>query len=298
MTQASAQGQTLFLPAYAKINLVLDLLGPRPDGFTEIATIFQTIALHDDLELRLAPRGEGINLVVDGEPPCPSEENLAFRAAQRFFETFPTHGRLEIGLRKRIPAGAGLGGGSSDAAAVLKGLARLSGISLSDPRLERIGSALGADVPYFFSGGLVLGTGRGDQLEDLPDLPSWPLVLARWGSPLGTAEVYRLARAGLTARSDAPNISRFRWHLQESPGALPPLGNDLLPAAGQLEPRILDLLEWMRGHGAQAEMTGSGSTVFGLFCDETSARTAALDLERLEPDGFVTVTRTLPRTEL
>jgi 4-diphosphocytidyl-2-C-methyl-D-erythritol kinase len=284
------------LRAFAKINLVLDLLHLREDGYTEIATVFQSVDLADELVVTWFPAGAGIVLETVGEPPCAPEENLALRAACAFVERYGLRGGVRITLEKRIPSGAGLGGGSTDAAAVLAGLAALSGCARAED-LALLGAGLGADVPFFLTGGLALGTGRGDLVEPLPDLPEWPVVIARAGRSLATADVYRAARAELTARHDAPNISRFLRHLRETPGELPPLGNDLLPVAARLEPRIPGLLDDLRSFGGRAGMTGSGSTVFGFFRDESAAREAGKRLTDTGAATFVEVVRTLRRSD-
>ncbi len=286
--------------AFAKINLVLDLLGPRPDGYTEIATVFQSIGLGDRLELELdTAQPPGVVLRTAGAEPCPPEENLAFRAARAFEARFGLPGRLAIVLHKRVPAGAGLGGGSADAAAVLRALAAWPGSTAGADAaaLHACARGLGADVPFFLAGGLAVGRGRGDELETLPDLDGWPLVLARAGRPLATAEVYGLARHGLTARRHPPNIRRFMQHLEDAPHSIPPVHNDLLPAAASLEPLVPAVIAALGSLGARAGMTGSGSTVFGLFADESAADAAVALLPARAPVTFVYGTRTIPRAQ-
>jgi 4-diphosphocytidyl-2-C-methyl-D-erythritol kinase len=284
----------LRVEAPAKVNLVLELMGLLPDGYTEIQTIFQTLDLADTLELSVLGAGEGITLDVDRELDCAPEDNLVWRAARAFLDRAGLDKGLAIRLEKRVPHGAGLGGGSSDAAAMLRALEDLFPRALSPAEVEAIAASLGADVPYFLEGGLALGTGRGDQLQLLPELsPLW-LVLVRKGDPLGTAEVYRKAREGLTRRDVAPNIRRFFCHLREAGDAAPPVWNDLQAAAVELQPAIGELIEDLAGLGGQAVMTGSGSAVFAIFPDERGARMAAGDIERRWPEAWVVVTRTRP----
>lgn len=282
-------------PAFAKINLALDLLHERPDGYTEIATVFQTVGLADLLDIELWRAGDGVELEVRGPRPCPDEENLALRAARSFVQRFGSPGRLLIRLEKRIPSGAGLGGGSADAGAVLRALAGMAP-GASGTGLAELAGRLGADVPYFLTGGLALGRGRGERLELLPDLPRRPVVLVQWGKPLNTGQVYAAARARLTPRPVAPNISRFLRHLRETPQDLPPLGNALLEAAASLEPRILRSLELIERFGGRAGMTGSGSCVFGLFTGEQAALEGTERLVREAPGAFVHCTWTVPRS--
>ncbi len=289
---------TVRVAARAKLNLVLDLLGPRPDGYTEIATVFQEVDLADDVEVRVDAGGTGIALeTAGGDEPCPPEQNLGWRAAALYAERFGAPGRVEIRITKRIPAGAGLGGGSSDAAAVLRALSRLSARPPEPAALAAAAARLGADVPYFLLGGTAVGRGRGDELEALPDAPSWPCVLARDGRPLATADVYNAARAGLTPRGDAPNIRKFLRHLRERPDTIPPLGNDLLPAAARLEPAIPVLIRTLEEAGGHASMTGSGSTVFALFSSAGPAAAAAAALRHRHGAAFVAETRTTGRAD-
>ncbi len=286
--------------AFAKINLVLDLLGPRSDGYTEIATVFQSIGLADRLELEVdTAQPPDVQLRTAGEEPCPPDDNLAFRAARAYESHFGLPGRLAIVLHKCVPAGAGLGGGSADAAAVLRALAAWPGSAggADVAALHACGRGLGADVPFFLTGGLAVGRGRGDELETLPDLPAWPLVLARAGRPLATGDVYRLARHGLTARVHPPNIRRFMRHLADAPHAIPPVHNDLLPAAATMEPLVPAVIAALGSLGARAGMTGSGSTVFGLFAEQDAADAAVALLPARAPVTFVFGTTTIPRAQ-
>lgn len=291
--------RVLNLSAFAKINLVLDLLGPRPDGFTEIATVFQTVELADRVGLEWDPdAGTETALEVIGDLDCSIEKNLAFLAARMFREQTPFPGALRIRLEKQIPAGAGLGGGSSDAAAVLWGLAGFMGKSPGiEGRLVSMAARLGSDVPFFLDPGLALGRGRGEVLERLPDLPSWPVVLVYPGAGLSTAEVYARARSRLTARETPPNILRFLRYLEGPHHGFPPLSNDLFQAAAELRPEIARLVKRMEQLGGRAAMTGSGSAVFGLFPGPAEAGEAAAELTKEQPGYWVRPTRTLPRRE-
>ncbi len=290
----------LTLRAFAKINFALELLGVRDDGYTELVTIFQTIDLADTLALELDPAGpaettlETDGLRIDASP----QGNLVFKATERWREKACYGGAIRARLSKVVPSEAGLGGGSSDAAAALWGLERLAGAPVGPERLLRIAAELGADVPYFLGGGLALGRGRGDAIELLDDLPSRPLILARAGAGLSTAAVFAGARSGLTPRAKAPNIQRFVDGSGAGLAPLPPVWNDLLPAAGALEPAIPRLIDRLAGLGARAGMTGSGSVVFGLFEEEAEARVAMEALRGLEPDAWMRLSRTLPRDEL
>lgn len=298
MTSGIERGLTV--RAFAKLNLALEVIGPRDDGYTEIATVFQTIELHDEVELLLggAPPGE-VRLTTLGPEPCPPAENLAFRAASLWRERAGEPRGVALRLLKRIPAGGGLGGGSADAAAVLWGLERLvPERALGPASLARAAAALGADVPYLLEGGLALGTGRGDVIERLPDLAPLAVVVAWPGFGLSTAEVYRRAHAGLTARGPASKMRRFLSQLRPLANDIPAPFNDLYPAAVDIAPPVGRLVEELSGLGGAGGMTGSGSSAFGVFPDDGAARDAAGRLAEREPGAWVRCTRTLARQEL
>ena len=287
--------------AFAKINWVLDLLGPREDGYTEIATVFQTIDLADRVTLGLREgAGPAVELRLSGRPlDVTPEQNLAVRAARAWLTETGRTDAVEISVEKRIPSQAGLGGGSADAAAVLDGLERLAGRPLGVPRLLRLGAELGADVPFLIEGGTALGEGRGDRLRALDEPESLPLVLMARGPGLATAAVFERARRGLTTAGKAPNIQRFLRYLQDGAKGLPPVDNQLLPAATALHPEIGGLVRRLEEEGAEATMTGSGSVVYGVFATEASARKA---VERLGEEGgeasWIEISRTLRRADV
>ena len=202
---------SLRLPAFAKVNLRLNVLARRPDGYHELRTIFQSLALHDTLTLwRVAD--PGIELRVVGDAALAAEEpkkNLVWRAIDAVQSELARPGGkrgavragIRAELRKRIPAGGGLGGGSSDAAAAMVGVLRLTGKSIPLPRLLEIGASLGADVPFFLFGGTALGVGRGDEIYPLPDLPRRTvLVVSPHDIAVRTSEAYaRLRRVPTSA---------------------------------------------------------------------------------------------------
>ena len=167
------------IPAYAKINLRLDILGKRTDGFHELRTIFQTISLHDELRLRTSTP-TGISLKIQGNESLlkePLQNNLVYRAVDVLRRELKIRAGVEIELKKTIPAGRGLGGGSSDAAAALLGYLRLAGRKLPTARLMEIAASLGADVPFFLLGGRALGVSRGDEMYPLQDIPKRHLLI-------------------------------------------------------------------------------------------------------------------------
>lgn len=293
---SSAASRRLELPAFAKINLVLDLLGPLPGGYTEIATIFQSVELADRVGLEWGgPPGRVelslSGLAIEGDP----ESNLAVRAARSWRAVAAVETGIRIRLHKRIPPCAGLGGGSADAAAVLLGLNRLAGGRLPERELVHLGGRLGADVPFLLGGGLALGRGRGDRIEELADLPPLHVVLARVGEGLSTARVFAAARERLTGEAKAPNIQRFLEYLRGGAGGLPPVENDLLDAAVGLDEDLRRLLGRFGREGVRPMMTGSGSAVFALFADARRAVRVAERIAEMEEGIWVVVTRTLGR---
>jgi 4-diphosphocytidyl-2-C-methyl-D-erythritol kinase len=273
-----AAGKALHLRAHAKVNLALEVLGTRDDGYHELRTLFQTISLHDDIVLR--PRAKDITIRCD-HPAVPTDEtNLAVRAArdlQRFAGV--SHG-VEITLTKRIPVAGGLGGGSSDAAAVLMGLDRLWRVGLGPAGLHPLARRLGADVPYFLIGGTALGLARGDEVYPLWRQLRGEVVIVDPERPLSTAAVFRRLDAGLTPRDGANRIFRFiSSDLAGHGTAFPILSNDLERPALEEAPDLAARVGLIRGilirEGAlMASLSGSGASYFGLFDDPERARKA------------------------
>lgn len=262
------------LRALAKINLDLRVLSRRPDGYHELRTIFQTISLADSLQIAFTPhRQSSIRLLDD-----PIPDNLVLRAAQAVMDTVRRAGRVEMRLTKRIPMGAGLGGGSSDAAAVLLALPVLAGAEVPLADLCRIGRDLGSDVPFFLLGGTAVGIGRGTELFPLPDAPALPGLLVAPGIHVSTAEAYRLLSARLTTELQENKIVSFQsqaWEWGEGQRRV----NDFEPVVFQRHPRLARLKKRLQQSGAvSAMMTGSGSAVFGFYrtADETSRALASL----------------------
>ena len=260
--------------AYAKINLSLRVLGSRPDGYHEVRTIFQSIALHDTLTVR--PRRGPFALQCD-DPGCPADKtNLVWRAAGHVWAASGRRGTMrdvEVRLSKRIPLQAGLGGGSSDAAAAL----RLFGSiwRVKEPSLREIAVTLGADVPYFLDGGTVLGIGRGDVLYRLVDHPAaWvTLVVPSFG--VGTADAYRWWDEIGGSKRPHPTAGR------RTASGLPDPSNDLQGPVAAHHPEITQIVRALRKAGAaHAAMSGSGSAVFGLFSRRPAAERAARALSK------------------
>jgi 4-diphosphocytidyl-2-C-methyl-D-erythritol kinase len=273
------------LPAFAKVNLRLDILGKRHDGYHELRTIFQTVSLRDELRFRTS-RGFGISLTIRGNESLSRESaqnNLVYRAVNALRQELKVRSGVEIELRKKIPAGRGLGGGSSDAAAALLGYLRLTKKKLSAPRLIEIAASLGADVPFFLLGGRVLGIGRGDEIYPLPDIPKLSLLIV---SPndvhVPTPDAYRWLRApALTKNAATHKLFEFCalcWSLPAVAGAQGSgLSNDFERPVFKRHPRLGKIKRALLQRGAtEASLAGSGSAVFGVFPSPALARRAAV----------------------
>lgn len=274
---------SLRLACPAKVNLSLEVLGRRPDGYHDLRSVMVPISLADEIEIRLVPR-PGIRLAVEGADLTTGADNLVHKAAARLLEAVrgPSGADqapgVDLCLRKGIPVGAGLGGGSSDAAGVLLGLDRLLGARLGEARLAEIGLGLGADVPFFVHGRPALAMGVGERLTPIPDFPTLWLVLVNPGFPVSTAWVFRqlaaarASRGRLTPVDDQSTIDRF---LQGPALAGLPLRNDLEAVTLSAYPVLEALKAELSAQGATATlMSGSGPTVFGIFLDEPAARAA------------------------
>jgi 4-diphosphocytidyl-2-C-methyl-D-erythritol kinase len=270
----------------AKVNLHLEVLGRRPDGYHELRTVFAAVGVWDELAFEAAPPGVFELAVEPAGAVAAGDDNLVMRAARALdARTGGGHG-ARIALRKRVPVGAGLGGGSANAAAALVALARLWGSCEEIHNLVPLGETLGADVPFFLLGGVAWGVGRGSEVTPLPDLPAWWLVLLPDPEPISTAEVYRrmgapaLSAAALDASRDS---EIYQW---VTAGGELPLGscrNDLQPTVAGRWPEVGRRLAGVRATQPMlALLSGSGGTVFGLYGDEEGARRAAAKLAGLD----------------
>jgi 4-diphosphocytidyl-2-C-methyl-D-erythritol kinase len=269
------------IPAYAKINLRLDILGRRADGFHELRTIFQTISLQDELRLWTS-RQPAISLKILGNESLlrePVEKNLVYRAVDALRRELKIRGGVEIELKKKIPAGRGLGGGSSDAAAALLGYLRLTGKKIRQARLLEIAGSLGADVPFFLLGGRALGANKGDEIYPLPDIPKLHvLVVSPKDIHVPTPDAYRWLKAKpLRLTKSAANSKLFEfcalcWSAHGSG-----LSNDFERPVFRRHPRLDQIKRALLRRGAaEASLAGSGSAVFGVFPSPAMARRAAV----------------------
>jgi 4-diphosphocytidyl-2-C-methyl-D-erythritol kinase len=279
--------------SFAKVNLALSVLGRRADGYHDIQTIFQTINISDELEFQHAPHLELHCENLDGVLP---ENNLVWKAATLFADTLGLKRGVSITLRKRIPAGAGLGGGSGNAAATLLGLRRFWNIDITDSKLQSLASRLGSDVPFFLSGGAALGIGRGEKISSLPDPPVQHLVVIFPGIHVSTAEAYRSLNLGLTSSSEDHRIQRFCGQVKEGKTYLAEIFNDFETSILSAYPPIMEAKSFLKAQGSVAALlSGSGSSVFGFFSDEESAFAAAR--ESIRATWRVFPAKTLSRAE-
>jgi 4-diphosphocytidyl-2-C-methyl-D-erythritol kinase len=275
------------LRACAKLNLDLRVLGTRPDGYHELRTIFQTISLADSLEIAFTPAR---NTAVELEDALAIPDNLAVRAAHLALEAMRTRGRVEMRIEKRIPMGAGLGGGSSDAAAVLLALPVLAGRKLGLPKLSELAQQLGSDVPFFLLGGTAVGIGRGAELFPLPDGPARTALVVAPGVHVSTAQAYRDLSPRLTSESQQNKIFSFQSQVWDrGVESLP--RNDFEEVVFPQHPSLAAIKKGLLRAGATvALMTGSGSALFGLYPDRNRISVAlqSLGAHKAFPVSFVT----------
>ncbi len=286
--------RTIVLRSYAKINLGLHVLGKREDGYHELRTLFQSIDFHDRIIIEKTRR-EGVSFQSD----CPAidpENNLVVKAIRAVCCFSGVKPRMQVRLEKRIPLGAGLGGGSSNAASTLWGVNRLLNLRLSNADLFDLGGALGSDVCFFFVGGLALGTGRGSEVYPLPDQPERHLLLAVPGFPVSTPQAYGRLSLTLTKFLKDSKIPVFCSDCLDHISLGKPIRNDFEQVVFEDYPALRRLKGKLQRLGAEtAAMTGSGSVIFGSFAlrkDRDRAQNA-LQWRTARP----VPTRTLTRAE-
>lgn len=283
------------IPSLAKINLDLRVLGRRGDGYHELRTIFQTISLRDILRIGFVSQKR---FELRLESSVEIADNLVARAAHLAAERFGARGRFEITLQKSIPMGAGLGGGSSNAAATLIAVCALAGKRIPPQELAEAAAALGSDVPFFICGGTALAIGRGTELYPLPEQPVRHVLVVFDGTHVSTAEAYRSLNRpkvtdALTSLGDFPILREFQavaWGLGTTDPDRLALTNDFEKPVFETHSALASLVRKLRRLGARpALMTGSGSAVFGLFGSAEECRRAAANFSdcRAFPARFV-----------
>lgn len=258
----------LYVKAPAKINLTLDVLHKRSDGFHEVEMIMTTVDLAD--RIGLESREDGIIKIISADRYVPDDQrNLAYQAAKLLKDTYNVQAGVSIVLEKRIPVAAGLAGGSSDAAATLKGLNRLWNLQLTADQLAEHGARIGSDVSFCVYGGTALATGRGEKIQELPSPPNCWIILAKPSIGVSTADVY----GGLKVNEIIhPNTTEMIRAIKEKDYELmcATMGNALESVTLKLYPEVSTIKEQMMKFGADAVlMSGSGPTVFGLVQHES-----------------------------
>ena len=287
--------ETFTLRAFAKINWTLHVLGRRADGYHELQTVFQTVTLHDDLTF--AATGDERITFSCNDPGLPTDRNnLIVRAAEALSKKFDIRVGASIRLEKRIPSSGGLGGGSSDAAIALLGLSYLWEIELTMGDLEAMGASLGADVPFFFTGGTALGRGLGTQITSLPDAPTRHLLIVTPDVKVSTAEAYKaLNSPALTKVGGDTILSSSRLRADFSDSLYGTLKNDFEVVIFSLQPEIKRARDALMHLGARDSLlAGSGASVFGVF-DNVEAQDRAAEAMRFETGWRVFKCTTLSR---
>ncbi|MFZ5641458.1 MAG: 4-(cytidine 5'-diphospho)-2-C-methyl-D-erythritol kinase [Bacillota bacterium] len=278
------------IKARAKINLTLDVIGKRPDGYHEVAMVMQTIDLHDLITLTAI--AEGIEISANNPEIPLGPENLVYKAVE-IIKPAGFSGGIHIHIEKNIPMAAGLAGGSTDAAAVLKGLNSLWRLNLSPEELLELGSRIGSDVPFCILEGTALATGRGEKLTPLAAAPELWLVLAKPPVGVSTKEVYSRFDSGRVGRRP-DNAAMIEALAAGDTGKIKDnLVNVLESVTLRLHPEVSALKALLHKAGAEAVlMSGSGPAVFGLAPDQSAAGQIAEQVQREHPEGFVRVVRT------
>jgi len=288
-------GNSFTLPSFAKINWFLHILGKRDDGFHEICTVFQTVSLHDNLTFS---ESDDVILTCDNENIPTDDKNLIVKAIKILSGKYDIKKGAKIHLEKRIPAPGGLGGGSSNAAVALLGLAKLWQIETDIEELSKIGGWLGSDVPFFLHGGTALGTGRGTEISSLSDLEEKHILIVAPNIAVSTAEAFaRINAAHLTNKASKSILQICRNEAQSSDLRKAKLVNDFEETVFENEFEIKRVKEKIIACGSlRALMSGSGASVFGVFETEEKLKIASDELKS-ERSWRVFSVRTISRRE-
>lgn len=272
----------IVLKAYGKVNLGLDVVRRRDDGYHEVRMIMQTVGLFDRLELRKSP-GDSITLSANLKYLPLDEQNLVYRAIAAVKDKYSLRGGVEAYLEKRIPIAAGMAGGSADCAAALRGMNQLFDLGIGESGLCEIGAGLGADVPYCVIGGTALAEGIGEKLTKLPPMPDCHILIAKPGISVSTKAVYEnLNVPGLRSHPDIDGMVSA-IESRDLCGITGRMENVLETVTVPKYPVIDEIKSFLMEQGAEnALMSGSGPTVFGIFASEDKARAALLSLKSFE----------------
>ena len=283
--------------ANAKINLTLDILGKRSDGYHEVEMVMQSVGLFDTV--RVERQQTGISLQLDVQGLLADETNLAWKAARLYLDVYKIQGGVSIEIEKRIPIAAGLAGGSADAAGVLIGMNRLFRMELSAKELCALGEQIGSDVPFCIEGGTMLATGRGEFLRRLSDLPPLFVVLAKPPVSVSTAWAYK--KYDETGALYHPDTKAMIAALSE--GSVDDIASGLANVLEEVTLKAHSIIEEykriLRENGTMASlMSGSGPTVFALAKTKAEADRAASALSRDYPEATVFVVPTTGRNDI
>jgi 4-diphosphocytidyl-2-C-methyl-D-erythritol kinase len=263
----------IILRASAKLNLYLSVLGKRRDGYHEVDTLYQPVSLYDDLVLKREKNG--ITIAGD-DPSIPwNESNICVKAAEKMIERTGIRGGVDIKISKGIPAGSGLGGGSSDAAATIIGLNELYGLSLSKKELMEVASEIGSDVPFFVFGGSAVGKGKGDLLEPAEGLPGGWILIVKPDVSISTEWAYRNLNKGLTRFDYEDTLNALKVGLVKFPEVNLKAFNSFEKIVVDSFPEVREVLEELRNEDSiLCAMSGSGSACFAVFSEERIAEEA------------------------
>ncbi len=267
----------------AKVNLDLRVLAKRADGYHDLRTVFQTVSLADRIEIEFEPARRR-DVVIDDALAIP--DNLILRAANAVLDEMKVAARVRFRLKKSIPMGGGLGGGSSNAAAVLLALPVLAGKVVPIERLTAIGQALGSDVPFFLHGGTEMALGTGGELYPLPDVKPSPILLVTPGIHVATGPAYAALGRGLTFTGSSSSINNFQAFVRafragrDAVAAAALSGNDFESVVFKQHPQLRKIAARLRAFSPGVRMSGSGSTIFALFASDKDRERAVTDLSK------------------
>ncbi len=287
---SSDRKNTITKKAYAKVNLGLDVIRRREDGYHEVRMIMQTVGICDVLTFTRQER-PGIVVTTDKEELPGDESNLIYKAARLVTETCSVREGIKIELQKRIPMAAGMAGGSTDAAAVFHGMNEMFGLGMDEDEMCALGVKIGADIPYCVRGGTALAEGIGEILTKLPDAPACVVLVAKPDIDVSTKYVYENLHA--ESLEYHPDIDGMRAAIEEGDlrGMAERMGNVLETVTVNAYPVIREIKEVMKKSGAwNALMSGSGPTVFGIFGEEEKARKAYNEIAQANLAGQLFLT--------
>jgi 4-diphosphocytidyl-2-C-methyl-D-erythritol kinase len=280
---------TLKESAYAKINMTLDVLGIRPDGYHDLKSVMQTVLFSDDVEIDIGT-GKPWCLKCEAEGVPLDERNLAWKAAQVFFDAVNIDPNgIEIRIRKRIPSQAGLGGGSSDAAAVFRALNSHYGMPLTIQALADLSAKVGSDVPFCVLGGTVMVEGRGEFVRKLPDMPNCTIVICKPEFPVSTPALYRKLDECVISKHPDNDAMEAAILAGDLIAIAENVHNVFDPVVAAEHPEIDHIKSVYAEYGALAQqMSGSGSAVFGIFPNMETGNAAYIALRETYPQTFIT----------